>query len=104
MENVKDFVLAALPWVVMGIALAVAAVAVSRRRKTNGKPAKETYMGEGMALGMLFGVAIGSTDGVELSTGLSMGLMLGMVVGLCIEKKGKKDGAEDEAQKPDKEA
>ena len=104
MDNVKDFVLAALPWVLMGVALAVVATLFARREKTGRKPVKETYMGEGVALGMLFGVAIGSTGAVELSTGLSMGLMLGMVVGLCIEKKGKKDGAEDEAQKPDKEA
>ena len=104
MDNVKDFVLAALPWVLMGVALAVVATLFARREKTGRKPVKETYMGEGVALGMLFGVAIGSTGTVELSIGLSMGLMLGMVVGMCIEKKGKKDGAEGEARKPDKEA
>lgn len=99
MENVKDFVLAALPWVVMGVALAVVAVLFAKREKNGKRSVKETYMGEGMALGMLFGVAIGSSGAMELSTGLSLGLMLGMVIGMSMEKKDKKAGADTEKDK-----
>ena len=96
MDNVKDFVLAALPWVLMGVALAVVATLFARREKTGRKPVKETYMGEGVALGMLFGVAIGSSGVIDLSIGMSIGMMLGMVIGMSMEKKDKKAGTDRE--------
>lgn len=90
----KDFILAALPWVCIGLALAIlAAHWGSKEKQETGKDHKNTpadnYMVEGMCLGMAVGVALGGS-------GLSYGMLLGMVIGMCIPKNHQKDKEESQ--------
>ena len=80
----KDFIMAVLPWICMGLALAIFFAQSARRIKNE----KETdnYGSEGMALGMCFGVAIGTAMGINTGIGLSLGMLLGFAIGLSIEK------------------
>lgn len=96
-----DFLLAALPWMIMGIAVAIAAVNFSgKREKFNIEEQKEIdekksrsteeekdYMSLGMCFGMCFGSMLGSLGVVSLSYGISFGMLIGMVLGMCIKKK-----------------
>lgn len=82
---VLDFLSAALPWICMGLLLAIF-FAQSARKKN-----KENYATEGMALGMCFGVAIGTSLGNNTGIGLSLGMLAGLVIGSCIEKKKSND-------------
>lgn len=84
MNQIVDFVIAALPWVVMGLFLAFAVV-ILRKRKNGEK--EENYSAEGMCLGMCLGTAIGSFLGNNIGLGISMGMLLGMAVGAVVKKK-----------------
>ena len=85
MKDVMDFLLAALPWISMGLLLAIFFVQSARKKKGNKK--KDDYGTEGMALGMCFGVAISTALGKYTGIGLSLGMLAGLVIGSCIEKK-----------------
>ena len=75
----KDFILAALPFIVIGICLAVICA--------NGKKYKQTYCSEGMAIGMCFGTAIASALHINLGLGISIGMLIGEAIGISNEKK-----------------
>ena len=90
----KDFILAALPWVVMGLTLAIF-LAFRAKRKTDGTEAsadtetKKTegdHSSEGISLGMCFGVAFGIMFD-QLALGISLGMLLGLAIGMGIKKK-----------------
>lgn len=81
MKNVMDFLSAALPWICIGLLLAIFFAQSAQRKKRN--KSNENYSTEGLALGMCFGVALGSNTGI----GLTLGMLAGFVVGSCIEKK-----------------
>lgn len=95
-----DFLLAALPWVIIGIAIAIIAANFGRKkRKLNtkeqenldeenlpNKDDKGNYMSVGMCLGMCIGTVFSSTGIVPLSYGISFGMLIGMVVGTYIKK------------------
>ena len=85
MNDFSDFLSAALPWICIGLLLAIF-FAQSARKKNNAK-AKENYATEGLALGMCFGVAIGTSLGNNTGRGLMLGMLVGFVIGLLIEKK-----------------
>lgn len=85
MKNVMNFLLAALPWISIGLLLAIFFVRSARKKK--GDETKENYGTEGMALGMCFGTAIGTSIGNNTGIGLSLGMLAGLVIGSCIEKK-----------------
>ena len=75
----KDFILAALPFVVIGICLAIICA--------NYKEGKKTYCSEGMAIGMCLGVAISSSLNINLGLGISIGMLIGEAIGMSKEKK-----------------
>lgn len=75
----KDFIFAALPFVIIGICVAIIAA--------NYKNEKKTYASEGMALGMCFGVAISSAFHINYGLGISLGLLIGEAIGITKEKK-----------------
>lgn len=75
----KDFILAALPFIIIGLCLAVICA--------NFKSEKKTYCSEGMAIGMCFGVAIASTLNINLGLGISLGMLIGEAIGISKEKK-----------------
>ena len=83
MKDVMDFLSAALPWICIGLLLAI--FFAQSARKKNKK--NENYGTEGMALGMCFGVAIGTALGNNTGIGLSLGMLAGLVIGSCVEKK-----------------
>ncbi len=93
MENIIDFMSAALPWLCMGLLVAVFAASYGKKKsgkdETDSKE-KENYGLEGMSFGMCFGVALGTTLGNNTGIGMSLGMLLGLAIGSCIEKKTEK--------------
>ena len=85
----KDFITAALPWVMMGLALAVLSASYAREKKEDQKKRNELQLG-GMALGMLLGVALGTTGLLENhARGISLGALWGLVIGTAVEPRDK---------------
>ena len=84
MENVLDFLRAAMPWVAMGLLLAVFA-ARSAKKKTD-EDQTDNYGTEGMCLGMCFGTAIGTSLGNNTGIGICLGMLLGLAIGSRIKK------------------
>ena len=77
MKEFTDFMSAALPWICMGLLLAIFFAQSARKKKNDSKEEnkKENYGTEGMALGMCFGVAIGTALGFNNGIGLTLGLL-----------------------------
>lgn len=55
---VKGFVLAALPWVLAGIAVAILCAGMGTRKAKENSKALEEHMAVGTALGLMAGVAL----------------------------------------------
>ena len=89
MKAVFDFIRAALPWVAMGLLLAVFAARSAGRKKKEKEI--DNYGTEGMCLGMCFGTAIGTALGNNTGIGISLGMLLGLAVGSSIKKEGQDD-------------
>ena len=89
MENVFDFLRAALPWIVMGLLLAVFAARSAGRKKKEKEI--DNYGIEGMCLGMCFGTAIGAALGNNTGIGISLGMLIGLAIGSSIKKEGQDD-------------
>ena len=85
MSSFFDFLSAALPWIAMGVLLAVLFARGAGRKKDTEK--KEDYSSEDMVLGMCFGVAMGSALHIDIGLGLIAGMLLGLIFGSGIEKK-----------------
>lgn len=85
MKNIMVFLSAALPWICIGLLLAIFFAQSVRKKKDNKE--NENYGTEGMALGMCFGTAIGTSLGNNTGIGLSLGMLAGLVIGSCIAKK-----------------
>ena len=84
MENVFDFLRAALPWIVMGLLLAVYFARCAGKKKKEEQTGD--YGAEGMCLGMCFGTAIGTAFGNNIAIGLPLGMLFGLAVGSSIKK------------------
>ena len=79
----RDFIMAAVPLVVVGIALAVFFTGRAGKKK---KQEKESgYEAEGMSLGMCFGAAVGAIFPEYIGVTLSVGMLIGLLVGMCIK-------------------
>lgn len=87
METVFDFLRAALPWVAIGLLLAVFA-ARSAKKKKDEQP-QDDYGTEGMCLGMCFGTAIGTAIGNNTGIGITLGMLIGLFLGSSFKKEGK---------------
>ena len=84
MEAVYDFLRAALPWVAMGLLLAVFFARSAKKKKDEDK--KGDYGTVGMCLGMCFGTAIGTALGNNTGLGISLGMLMGLAIGTSIKK------------------
>ena len=93
MENVIDFLRAALPWIAVGLLLAV--FAARGARKKNKKEQTGDYGTEGMCLGMCLGTAIGTALGNNTGIGISLGMLIGLAIGTSIKKE-EQDNDEEE--------
>ncbi len=89
MENIIDFMSAALPWISMGLLLAIFFARAPHGKK--GKEKKEDHGSEGMALGVCFGVALSTALHINVGLGMMVGMLLGLLVGSKIEKKSDDD-------------
>ena len=76
----KEFIMEALPWICIGIAIALCAANYCVAKKAEDSDTEyENYMTEGMCLGMCAGTALGGN-------GLVYGMLVGLVVGMFIKK------------------
>ena len=91
MHDVFDFLRAALPWVAMGLLLAVFAARSAGKKK---EKQDDNYGTEGMCLGMCFGTAIGTAIDNNTGIGITLGMLLGLAIGSCIKKEGKSEDRE----------
>lgn len=91
-EDIFDFIHAALPWVAIGLLLAVFFARSASKKKKEDKC--DDYGVEGMCLGMSIGTAIGITLGNNTGIGISLGMLIGLAIGTCIKKK--RDSRNDE--------
>ena len=76
----RDFMMAAVPLVVAGIALAVFFAGRAEKKKKQEK--KNGYE----AMGMCFGAAVGTIFPEYIGVTLSMGMLVGLLVGMCVKK------------------
>lgn len=74
----KDFAFAALPFIIIGISLAIICA--------NGKNSDKTHLYEGLAIGMCFGVAVASALHINLGLGISLGMLIGEAVGISMKR------------------
>ena len=88
MENVFDFLRAALPWIAMGLLLAVFFARSARKEKEQ----TANYAAEGMGLGMCLGLCLFTALGQNIGLGLSVGMLIGLAVGSSIKKKEQNNG------------
>ena len=80
MNKFYDFMSAALPWIALGLLLAIFFA-----RTANGTKKEEDHGSEGMALGMCFGVALSTALHINVGLGMMAGMVLGLLVGSGIE-------------------
>lgn len=95
MESFFAFAKAALPWVAVGLLLAVFCARGAGKKKSGKEEKTENYGTEGMCLGMCFGTAIGTALGNNTGLGISLGMLIGLAIGSAIEKKAQDDGDND---------
>ena len=86
MENVIDFIRAALPWIAVGLLLAVFFARSAGKKKKEKE--SDNYGTEGMCLGMCFGTAIGTAIENNTGIGITLGMLIGLAIGTCIKKEG----------------
>lgn len=89
MEAVFDFLHAALPWISIGLLLAVFFARSAGKEKKEEAP--DDYGTEGMCLGMCLGTAIGTALGSNTGIGICLGMLLGLAIGTSIKKEGQSD-------------
>ena len=84
MEDIIAFLRAALPWIAVGLLLAVFFAKHAGKEKKEEQ--SDNYGTTGMCLGMCFGTAIGTALGNNTGIGISLGMLLGLAVGSSIKK------------------
>lgn len=87
---VKDFVLAALPWILAGIAVAILCAGMGTRKAKENSKALEERMAIGTSLGLLAGVVLNYCGLWEShALGLALGPLWGMALAtLSLRKSG----------------
>ena len=83
-KTMKDFILAALPWVVATLFLAV--LIIRRNISKNKEKKAEDYSTEGMSIGMCLGCAVGASNIMNIGIALSLGMLFGLAIGMLIKK------------------
>lgn len=86
MNQILDFVHAAIPWIAMGLLLIIFSTHSAINQK-NPEKQDANYGIEGMCLGMCLGTTIGTALGNNTGIGISLGMLIGLSLGICIHKK-----------------
>lgn len=79
-----NFIYAAAPWIIIGMAVVTLFVIKAKGKNENVK--RENYMTEGMCIGICLGVVLGSSGIIDLALGISLGMLIGEVIGMGIKK------------------
>ena len=91
-----DFIMAAAPLVIIGLAIAIGAIHHQGKKRVTlqEENTKETQIAKqedfgalGMCLGMCFGTVCSCIGICDMGLGISLGMLLGLTIGMCIEKK-----------------
>ena len=77
----KEFILAALPWVLTGVPLAIVCAGLARKRPREGTSKQDQRMAADMALGLLWGVALNS---LSLWENHALGFAIGPLWGMAL--------------------
>ena len=88
MKAVIDFTLAAFPWVLCGVAVAIICASMGQRKTKEEEQALEQHMAMGMSLGLLLGViwnSIGLWENHGL--GLALGALWGLALAALLQRK-----------------
>ena len=93
MDAVFDFLRAALPWITVGLLLAVFFARNARKKKNEEQTGD--YGTEGMCWGMCLGTAIGTSLGNHTGIGISLGMLIGLAIGTCCKKENCGEGNAD---------
>ncbi len=83
-----EFIKAALPWVMVGIAIAIFIVRMvqkSKLQQQKGPGKKGDCMTLGMCFGMCVGVALGTSGMMNIAMALPLCTLIGEVVGILIK-------------------
>ncbi len=83
----RDFIMAALPLVVVGLVLAALFAGRANRKKDQEKENGCEAMG--LSLGMCAGAVIGAFFPKYTGITLSAGMLIGLLIGMCVKKKKK---------------
>lgn len=84
----KDFILAALPFIIMGISIVIIVINSKKNKENKESKEKESYILEGMCFGMSAGLLL-ETQFLNEYMGmfLSLGMLIGEAIGFYIRKK-----------------
>lgn len=74
-----EFIRAALPWVLMGVSIAILVVNAKKYEGNN-------YMTEGRWLGLFAGITVGTMGFFSLGIGIALGMLAGEAIGCLIRK------------------
>lgn len=86
----KDFIFAAMPWILVGVAIAITAVGYAKEQKKERKEQKRLQL-IFMSLGLILGVAINGMDLISCdhSLVLSICTLWGLAIGTFMDAKEK---------------
>ena len=90
MKDAFSFIYAALPWIAIGLLLAVFFARSAGKKKK--EELSDDYGTEGMCMGMCLGTAIGTYLGNNTGIGISLGMLIGLAFGICIKKEDRGEG------------
>lgn len=89
----KEFISAALPWVLAGVAIAILCAKLGRREQGS---LLDQKLATGLALGLLFGVALNNCGLWEdHALGLALGPLWGVALAALSEGSGPSEGGQD---------
>lgn len=88
----KDFIFVAMPWILVGVAIAITAVGYAKEQKKERKEQKRLQL-IFMSLGLILGVAINGMDLISCdhSLVLSICTLWGLAIGTFMDVKEKKE-------------
>ncbi len=81
MENITDFILAALPWVLLATLLAV--ILANYERIVKDKATGRRVAG-GMCVGAALGLVLAKLAGLSAGIGIGAGVLVGMIAGFLL--------------------